>query len=842
MNYHKKQELKKKVLAIIALILAMIMVLSLIAPFTIFAAPISKSATTVAVSNNGDEAEVDDTVASLKSFGKDQFSVELQAGFDGKYIVKRAMPVQGVVTNHGEAFHGEVQIKAYMRETRLNKEYAIYYQKLDLEQGASKAIEMEANMGSIYKYIEVSLVDEKGNKLYQDYVFLTAKDPNTLMIGVLSDSAQDLKYLSNIHLAQMAEEVMEDEEMYRRELNKNYDFPVFLDENTFPSSIGIMESYSALIIDDFDASVLTKAQLDALHQWVLEGGTLAVGTGASAQKTLRGLSFLSDIKTEGITTISELRGVTGDIALAQLRGENLSDLWGDRESELFSVVSMGEGHVVLSHFSLSATPMAGQSATLDMLQEALKQVAAQSFTVNVYEYNRYYDRLRYIAGDFPPFAMSSISFIIGAIVVYILITGPLLYFILKKRDKREKGWVLIPAISLVFMGLVFFLAQSSSYKNGMINTVAYVSMQEGSTMASADIGMALKSSGKGDVTLTSDEKIPLNINMDEDYYYNMEGTKKEKCAYRILCGDTTEVKFPDTPSWATQYIRTQHSVDLGGNVESTVVMKDGKFVGEIINHTNVDFYHVVLLLNDYVQEFDQLKAGQTLEVDIRTKDLVDADQVFYGGNYQDVRTKVANGEITRNEAYLSYMEQDLLREFYVYQDNSELIPVTFFGFSESPILGGEKKINGNQVLENNLTIYMQNFSLELSKQEEFEVGLNGTVDSSSKFDNYKYNYGAGIYSFDDAEFNVTYTIPEGIRIDRMEIQVLSNRGESIPNDIKIFNNKTQVWDEISLKKPVDAENYVDESNCVKLSMYCLKEREWGVPELLIQGGGLFVEN
>jgi hypothetical protein len=328
--------------------------------------------------------------------------------------------------------------------------------------------------------------------------------------------------------------------------------------------------------------------------------------------------------------------------------------------------------------------------------------------------------------------------------------------------------------------------------------------------------------------------------LEENYY--RDGVKKDKCAYRILCGDTTEVEFTDAPSWETQYISTQSSVDLGGNVESNIVMKDGKFVGEIINHTNVDFYHGVLLLNDYVQEFDQLKAGETLEVDISTKELKDIDEVFYGGNYQEVRDKVANGEMTRYEAYLRYVEQDLLREYYVYQDNSDVIPVVFFGFSEAPILSGDKKVNGEGVLENNLTLYKQDYPLQLSKQEAFTINLQGTVDAPVKFDNYDYDTGSAVYPFEESDFYVDYTIPEGVRIDHMEIQFIRDRGEEVPSGITIFNNKTMEWDEISLEEPVDAENYIDESNHVEIMMHCLKEREWGVPELLIQGGGLFVEN
>jgi len=841
MKYQKRQEMKKKILAIIALLMACIMVLSLIAPFTIFAAPVATNAKTVVMNGNEDENVVDDTIGTLKTFGKEQFDVELRAGFDGNYVVKKAMPVQGVITNHGDAFHGEVQIKAYTRSVNRDKEYAIYYQKLDLEQGASKAIDMAATMGSIHKYLEISLVDEKGNKVYQDYLFLTAKDPKTVMIGVLSESPQDLKYLSNLHLAQTIEDNQDNQESYQVELNKKYDYHVYLNESTFPGTIEILNSFSVLVVDDFDFSVLTQEQRQALHQWILGGGTMVVGTGAAAQKTLKGLDFLADIQVKGTTSVSEVMGVTGEIPLAQLSGEDLSVLWGSDGTTYLSVLEKGKGHVILSHFSLSQAPMAGQGKTLEMLNVGLGQVASEAFYVDLND-DGYYDNLRYIATNFPPFGMSSILFIFGAIAVYILIVGPVLYFILKKKDKREKGWIFVPAFSLIFMGVVFLLAQSSSYRSGMIHSVSTVEMQEGSHIAKADTGVAIKYASKGSVTFSSDEKIPININMDENHYRETL-SNNEVCAYRILCGNTTEVTFSDSESWGTQYFSTQSSVDLGGNVESTVRMKDGKYVGEIINHTNVDFYQITLMLDGNFHSFESLKAGDTLTVDLKISDLVKENLNLYGGfNDEVVREQVASGEITRKEAYMWYMEHDLRERYYNYQQNTSLIPVTFYGYSQKPILSGEKKLNGKQVLEDSLTMYKQDFALELSKQEQFEISLNGSIDSNTKYNENNDEFGSILYPYEESDFYITYALPEGVKINQMELQGTTRDYVSLPEMLTIFNRKTKEWDEMNLGEKLAVENYIDESNKVEIMMHCLKEKETVLPKLWMQGGGLFVGN
>ena len=835
MKYQKKQEVKKRVLAIIALLMALIMVLSLIAPFTIFAAPVTQTTAAEAVSADG--IPEDESDAKLSTFGKDKFTVELQAGFEESYIVKKAMPVFGVVTNHGQAFHGEIQLKAYTRGTGEGNEYAVYYQKLDLEQGASKAVELEVTMGNIHKYIDITLVDAKGNKVFQDFIFLTPKDPNTVMTGVLSESPQDLKYLNKLQLAKVGNGDGNATAEFPLELNRNYNDTIFLEEENFPSSVGVLNSFAVLIADDFDFSALEEAQLLALQNWVFGGGTLLLGTGASAQKTLKSLNFLSDIQMNGTEMVQEVAGVSGNITLANLAGENLLTIRQSNGQPILSLFNAGKGKVVLSHFSLSEAPMAGQEGTLGLLTQTLQATSEAALTVNVKEYENGYDSLRYIAGSFPPFNLSSVYLIFGSIIAYIIIVGPLLYFLLKKKDKREKGWIIIPGLSLFFMLLVFFLAQGSTYKNGLLNTVAVVEMQKGTSVGSAEIGLAVKSASKGEVVFTSDEKIPIEFNMEENRYG--EVGEREKCAYRILSGNTTEVTFSDSQSWSTQYFKTQKNLDLGGTVESTVVMKDGKFEGEIINHTNVDFYDVALMLSGSIRSFGPLQAGGTIEVNVTNEDMANASDLF---DYEKVSQQIKRREITRNDAYLRYIQDNLARQNIVMQQNMDLVPVTFFGFSDVPILEGTHRLNGKSALENSLTMYMQEFPLELSKQESFEIEFNGKFDSNAKFSQGINEYGTQVHSFEEMDLGVTYSLPTGVRIDQLALSFPTGRDSDLPQSVKLFNRSTQTWDEVISLDTIAPEDYTDGSNVVEALVYCPAESETIIPKLWIKGGGLNAGN
>lgn len=241
-------------------------------------------------------------------------------------------------------------------------------------------------------------------------------------------------------------------------------------------------------------------------------------------------------------------------------------------------------------------------------------------------------------------------------------------------------------------------------------------------------------------------------------------------------------------------------------------------------------------------EFDALAGGETLEVDISMEELTKEDERFGDYNYDEIRSAVNNGEISRRDAYLRYIEEDIQQEFYEYEENIDLIPVTFFGFSESPVFQGEKKVNGKKVLENNIVMYFQRFPVELSSLKEFEIPLEGAIYASVDFNQYDNGYGDIIDAFEDGDFNLEYATPTGVRIDELKFEMGMNSDKYIPEFIKIFNRKNQVWDEVALGQPMHAQDYIDENNLVEVVIHCLQDKETKVPKLFIKGGGLFAGN
>lgn len=839
MKYQKKQQMKRKVFAIIALAMAVIMILSLVAPFIAFGAPVTAERAEVKAVDSPQttetKADAEYQAALQAGFGEELFSVALTAGYDGSYVVGKSMPIRGLITSRGQAFHGEIQVKAYVRDTSDNKDYVIYYQKLDLEQGASKRIDMDVRAGGIHSYVEIALVDENGQTLYKSPLPLQAKDPKTIMVGILSEARQDLSYLSNMEIAQMADEGL----FTHNALSRSYDFPFFLDEETFPKSSGLLSGFSALVVDDFDLSLLSERQREALGDWLVCGGVMLVGTGTAGYKTWQGLEEMTGVTMEGTTAAQGILPSIPEVTLANLTGAGLTTVQQVNEMPLFSQLACGEGKIVVCHFSLSQAPMAGQTQTLEMVEETLQQALGTAALVQEGD-NYSYDRLRYITQSFPVFEMGSVYVILGSIVVYILLAGPILYIILKKKDKREKGWAIIPALSLVFMGVVFLLAKNSTYQDGIINKVAFVQMQDDSSFAEAEIGIAFKSSDKGDVLFTANQPLTITQNVEE-YYYRSEGAQ-ETCLYRVSAGDTTEVLYEDSTSWQTRYFKSRSAVDMGGTVESTIVTEGDRFVGEIINNTTFDFYRTSLILDGYHYTLEGLPAGESMQIDISRADMTQADRYGYGYEYQKIREMVQSGEITRADAYLREQENDLRNRYYDDSMSSDIIPVVFFGYSDADLLSGDLQINGRRALENNTAAFCKSFPLKLSEMASFTAQMQGQIESLEEYEAYEYQDHVSFYTYAQGEYQMVYTLPEQTSAHTLTFVQEDFDVQNGNTAMQIFDCNQEAWVSLQSNEAIPAADYVSDAGEIRLRMDCEAEREYVLPELNVEGGGLLAGN
>lgn len=838
MKYHQKQKFKQKIFAVIALVIALIMVLSLLTP--VFAA--APNTQTVTAVTNTDVAEPTPEQEQEKIIGGDHFVLDLQMGFDNSYIVEKVTPMTATLTNNGEAFQGEFQVKVYTYENTDSgfQKYALYSQKLELPEGATKQVSMELGLNTVRRFMEVSLVDEGGNVVFQKHVPVDALSPETVAVGVLSEQPAQVQYLAGMNLSEKTS-------------------VFFLDRDTFPESQSVMENFAVLIIDDFDTATLGDAQKKALKNWVDNGGLLVLGTGVQAQKVLSGLDFV-DVSLNGTQSVSGISAPDGTalslsapLTVAGISAEKASVKWEANGTPLTSLMPYGGGYVLMNHFALGLAPFANmpeQTAVLESLCRNLFPDGMANARVEIA------NQLRYVADRFPSVA-GNIMFVIFLVVgVYIVLAGPVMYIVLKKKDRRELGWITIPVLSVVFLVVVFVLAGRSTYQNGLLSTKAIVEMEEGSSVGEAQIAMAMKVPGNGDVTLESELPIPVQPQLDNGWY---DGNgKAEEIDYKVTTGDGTNIVFYDNMAWETNFVGASATLELGGSVTSNVAFDGEKVVGTVTNGTSVNFMDAYLKLDYIYIPLGELPAGETIDVsyDLSTEDVHDryGDRMtnLVTGDDTTVWDQVQNGTITEERGFTLRREQEMMEILYNWDtteqsswENSQ-ITYEFFGFSDMPIFDSVKYLNGKPARENCLSMFHTVGSKDLSHEKSFDLPFTVLPETTDQAVNYGVYYDdwnnfceVNNYMDTDQEVILRYAVGEGVRIDEIQFAFDESYRSGMYADPQVYNVKTGQWEAFVETPYAPGEDYINEERVVQFKMYLEPGTYTHAPRMRVKGVGLY---
>ena len=63
-------------------------------------------------------------------------------------------------------------------------------------------------------------------------------------------------------------------------------------------------------------------------------------------------------------------------------------------------------------------------------------------------------------------------------LVYVIIAGPVAYIIMKKKDKRNLLWLIVPVLSVAFSVTIYLIGTSTRIQRPFINYVSTIKLPE----------------------------------------------------------------------------------------------------------------------------------------------------------------------------------------------------------------------------------------------------------------------------------------------------------------------------------------------------------------------------
>lgn len=753
---------------------------------------------------------------NAKTSESEAYEMKVSYGIQGKYRAMKYIPVTVEVNSLERDFTGEIEIRVASSNMGT---YDAYSKEVSLTKGETSKVLIPVKVLENSSKMTVNIV-ENGKVLSQKKTLVSSGrvTETNVFTGVLTDDATSLGYIGNVKFdsSRGFEGTIEN---------------VYLDENIIGENNLNIDGLDAIIINNYNMSNLKKEQYDAINSWINKGGTLILGAGANESKTIGSIDkdFLqvksNGVKEENLTLVEDnLKLITSNLEVKDAKIKN-----GTSEKPLVYSIEKGRGEILITTFDLGLEPLISSKDASKFLSLILTDAANGIFDKNMnggYMGQGYY-RARELMQSIPINEIVGTKSLIVVFGLYALIIGVVLYIVLKKLNKRDLTWIAIPAISIVFALVIYFMGSSTRVNDVILNQNNIVSVdKEGKGIAKGYIGIGTKY--KEDVIIEKPEDVTMNyITQDTHYYGNPEEEIKDRLRVKTTYkGNNSYFTFADSDALDMKTFEVIGKEQVIPKIDSNFNLSDGNLNGSVKNNLDKNINKLILVAGQNVWDLGELPKGEEKAIEGAAtsggaglqaySDTL--NQKYYDARWND-KEKLKTEEY-KNILRTSSLLASVSDELYINKE-IKLIAITDLPI-EYGIDFGKKSIS-----KFDTTAIIQDVDIDFKSKDgtlNFPDGFFSykvdSVNSSSNvhLDEYSgYIYGQGDIIFDykiDDNINVTEVIVKS-GVDRYGY----NGGEN--GEKFIYNYKTSDYEKITLsqgfEKIKDIENYI-ENNTVKIKV------------------------
>lgn len=473
-----------------------------------------------------------------------------EAGWSGKVREGSLFPLRVTVSNPGDRdVSGDVVVRVAAGDGLGESGDVAYVRRLDLPAGGGKAVWF-ALPGQSYTDRNHAVEFYAGGypqgkpAASEPAVKAQLLPANTAVVGVMARDPDAMAFLSLLNA-------------------KGYDVDVVrLDAATdrdFPWEPELLDMLDAVVLSAVPTDTLPAGAAEQLERWVAGGGKLFLAGGAAYPKTAAALEALSPVAYRGTTrleSLDSLAAAVGEpnppsgpltVSVAELR--NGAEPWIVQSGVPVAVRRpRGFGEVWYLAYDLSEKPLASWPGHAElwaaMLGDSLKaegrfaKAADLVIPQSVYELE---NELNFFPGQKAlPLGVLSLLFLVYATAVSWGV-----YFLLKRRDRREWAWWAVPAVAVLSSAAMF--AVGAAERRTAIAQTLEVTMLSGDGYAVRMVGVSAVVPSGGDYTLEWPEVRFATVFVGFGNAGKLAG-KPRATIERV--GNGARVMFFDAPFWS----------------------------------------------------------------------------------------------------------------------------------------------------------------------------------------------------------------------------------------------------------------------------------------------------
>ncbi|MBY0120728.1 hypothetical protein [Bacillus sp. S/N-304-OC-R1] len=712
--------------------------------------------------------------------------ISIDEGFNGRVKMGEGFPLSIKFENKGEAFAGDLLIN-FNPSWNIGGALSV---QVDLPPNSTKTYQVSLpgitdNYASSYQNVPAIQLFKgdwrKGENIKfsgDDKIKTKFLDMDETVIGVLSENYDRLKELRVLPFTQIQMLELKKEQLPKQALG--------------------LEMIDYLVIDEYPLSQLDKDQQFAIKEWIERGGTLIAGGSPSGSQSYGEIysllpmqmenekkvssSFLNQINSANNPGFYEVNVFTGKLQKDAI-------IIDGNESMPFTAKSkVGEGAILQTGFSLGDEPISGWKGYstwfADFINKAEKNNAFSGRYGPDFYGSLYWEFVE--ANEFFPASQFSIAQLIALLGGYIILIVPILYLVLRKIDKREHSWWIIPSLAVLMGAVVFGIGAKDRISQPQLNQMGIYKASEG--QLSGLQASTLLSNKSGEYTLS----IPKEFKAVPGAQ-NMKGFDPLRSTVYEEKRKYTDVVFPKVDYWSSKTIYGKASQKTGGSFITKLTLKNNQLTGSIQNGFPYDFEEVFIWSGNEKIPLGSLKKGETIQVNKGTKQAFLTKPTSPSGLNYSYQTKDIN-KVRRER--LQYAASN-----YILNNNTENEPI-IAGYTKNPIL--DVKMTGKKEKQENTSLILESF---LAEQE-----FSGPFSIKNDMMSYQFQVIRGHVfekmingsnqemAIDDGEYDYIVQLPnqligKTIKLDELTIKKINQMIQ-----YSIYNYEKNEWMPIDLDK------------------------------------------
>lgn len=526
-----------------------------------------------------------------------QIEVDVQSGFENIQKTGKALPVTIELTNSGSLFKGDVVLNAAFDSSG----GSAVAKTISLKKGETKKVELildkyYANDGSN----KVKLFEggwQHGKQLsYLGKGVVPTPKLNEGQLAIVS-----IGLPNNVQNKLLGVLKSDEQIVYKNSTHFK-----------MPDNALALDAISMLIVHDNSMSTWTTADQKNLLQWINKGGTLLVDSNVTLPKPLQEKAPLQlGGNTQLLTTQIAKQYFKSASSNLKIYSATLNDkatiTMGAKNEVIMAKKQLGDGAIVQTTFELTEANLGGSESSQVIVDQLVDQIEQKDESM----YGDMYTQLVEGTTIFPAFHLSS-WLLISILLAYILVIAPLLYVVLKKTDKREYAWWIIPIGALMTAIIIFGVSSKGRLTSSKVQQASVINI--GNTTTDIFYAQSLLSNKAGDLTITAPNDVFMTRYMTDNSIGDFA-----KSAIVQQGEDKNKLHLLNTRYWGVTSVLGNFQQPNFGKLAIDVHVTKGRLVGTVKNNLDEKIVDASIW-SDYTKiKIGDIAAGETIKIDKKVK-------------------------------------------------------------------------------------------------------------------------------------------------------------------------------------------------------------------------------